>query len=371
MFQNYFRRKIENLLALADVRIGGNRPWDIQVHDENLYQRILTSGSLGLGEMYMDGGWDCAGLDEFFYRVLRAGLDRQVRAWTGIWPVVQAKLVNLQKISRAYEIGQRHYDIGNELFARMLDRRMIYSCGYWKDATHLDEAQEAKLDLVCRKLGLTKGMRLLDIGCGWGGTARFAAERYGAEVVGLTVSEEQVEVGQEICAGLPVEIRLQDYRALDEPFDRILSIGMFEHVGVKNYRAFMQMVSRCLRADGVFLLHTIGRNGSAFRNDPWMGRYIFPNSMLPSAEQISAASKGLFVLEDWHNLGPHYDPTLMAWNDRFQQTWPRLGGKYDMRFKRMWEYYLLSCAGAFRARHIQVWQIALTHIGTVQPTCRF
>ena len=363
MFQSHFHRKIEDLLALADVQIDGDRPWDIQVHDGNLYRRILASGSLGLGEAYMDGWWDCERMDDFFHRVLRAGLEGRLKEWTQVWSILQAKLFNLQKISRAYQIGQRHYDIGNELYERMLDRRMIYSCGYWRETADLDEAQEAKLDLVCRKLELKEGMRLLDIGCGWGGTAKFAAESYGAEVVGITVSEEQVELGQKICLGLPVEIRLQDYRDLNEQFDRILSIGMFEHVGVKNYRAFMQTVSRCLKEDGLFLLHTIGRNWSTFRNDPWMERYIFPNSMLPSAKQISAASEGLFTLEDWHNFGADYDRTLMAWFANFEAGWEEIKAQYDERFHRMWKFYLLASVGTFRSRQNQLWQVVLSPTG--------
>ena len=272
-------------------------------------------------------------------------------------------MVNLQKPSRAFQIGRHHYDIGNDLFSRMLDRRMIYSCGYWKNATTLDEAQEAKLDLVCRKLGLCPGMRVLDIGCGWGGTARFAAERYGVAVVGITVSEKQVQLAQEACAGLDIDIRLQDYRQLDGTFDRVLSIGMFEHVGCKNYRAFMRVVRDRLVDDGLFLLHTIGSNRSVTRTDPWTERYIFPNSMLPSAAQIAAAAEGTLVIEDWHSFGPDYDTTLMHWHRNFVEHWSELVDRYDERFHRMWRYFLLSSAGSFRARHNQLWQVVLSPSG--------
>jgi cyclopropane-fatty-acyl-phospholipid synthase len=240
---------------------------------------------------------------------------------------------------------------------------MIYSCAYWKDAATLDDAQEAKLDLVCRKLGLRPGMRLLDIGCGWGGTARFAAERWGVSVLGITVSERQLEHGRRICAGLDVELRLQDYRDLAGRFDRILSLGMFEHVGLKNYAAFMGTVRRLLPDDGLFLLHTIGSNRSAARTDPWTERYIFPNSLVPSAPQIGAAFDGRFVLEDWHSFGPHYDTTLMHWHRNFESHWPDLQGAYDERFHRMWRYFLLSSAGSFRARKNQLWQIVLSPRG--------
>ena len=363
MSVNSFRRRIEALLDLADVRVDGNRPWDIQVHEERFFARTLAQGSLGAGESYMDGWWDCERLDEFSTRVCRAGAAEKIRNWRLLLPFVKACLFNLQKPSRAFQIGQRHYDIDNGLYRCMLDGRMIYSCGYWGDAADLDQAQEAKLDLICRKLGLEPGMRLLDIGCGWGGTARFAAERYGVEVVGVTVSEEQVKLGREVCRGFPVEIRLQDYRDVDEKFDRVLSIGMFEHVGVKNYRTFMRVVDRCLSEEGLFLLHTIGRNTSTCKNDPWIERYIFPNSMLPSVEQIGAASEEIFVLEDWHSFGVDYDRTLMAWFHNFEAHWDEIKGRYDQRFYRMWKFYLLSGAGTFRSRSNQLWQVLFSPRG--------
>jgi cyclopropane-fatty-acyl-phospholipid synthase len=354
------RRRIEELLAQADVAINGERSWDIRVHDEGLYARILAQGSLGLGESYMDGWWDCDQLDEFFRRVLEAQLDRKVKPTTDALRVARARLLNRQKLGKAYEIGRRHYDIGNDLYERMLDARMIYSCGYWKKAATLDEAQEAKLDLVCRKLDLAPGMRVLDIGCGWGGTARFASERYGVEVLGITVSNEQARFAEALCRGLPVEIRLQDYRKLEGCFDRVLSLGMIEHVGPKNYRTYMEVVRRCLRSDGLFLLQTIGGNRSVRQANAWTDRYIFPNSVLPSARQITSAAEERFVLEDWHSFGPDYDKTLMCWHRNFEAAWPSLRDKYGERFYRMWRYYLLSSAGGFRARTSQLWQIVFS-----------
>jgi cyclopropane-fatty-acyl-phospholipid synthase len=357
------RRRIETLLKPANVRLGGERPWDIQVRDERFYSRVLTAGSLGVGESYMEGWWDCQALDELFTRILRARLDEMIHGWRLLLPSLRARLFNLQKPSRGFEIGRCHYDIGNELYRRMLDRRMIYSCGYWRNAATLEQAQEAKLDLCCRKLGLEKGMRLLDIGCGWGGTLQFAAEHYGVRGVGITVSEEQVDLARRTCHRLPVEIRLQDYRELDERFDRVLSVGMFEHVGVKNYRTFMQVVERCLVESGRFLLQTIGRNRSGTRNDAWIERYIFPNSMLPSAKQITAAAEGVFLLEDWHSFGPDYDRTLMAWFANFETAWDELKERYDERFYRMWKFYLLASAGGFRAHSNQLWQVLFSRRG--------
>lgn len=363
------RRKLESLLEPADVRINGNRPWDLRVRDERLYSRILADGTLGVGEAYMDGWWDADALDELVCRAVGAGLEYKLNPWHLIGDVVIARMKNLQKSARAFQIGRHHYDLGNDLFEAMLDSRMIYSCGYWADASTLDAAQTAKLDLVARKLMLEQDMRILDIGCGWGGAARYFAEAYGVEVVGITVSEQQLLLGQEIVAGLPVELRLQDYRELDGTFDRIYSIGMFEHVGHKNYRNYFDVVKRCLDDGGLFLLHTIGTNITRPSVDPWIARYIFPNAELPSARQITSAAEGTLLLEDWHSFGPDYERTLKCWHENFEAAWPELRGNYDERFHRAWRYYLLTSAGSFRARANQLWQIVFS-TGTAGDTYR-
>jgi cyclopropane-fatty-acyl-phospholipid synthase len=357
------KQRVQRLLERADVRVDGNRPWDIRVRDEAFYPRVLAHGSMGLGESFMDGCWESGALDTLIFRLLRAQLDRQVRTFADIWAVLRAKMVNLQGRRRAFQVGEKHYDLGNDLYRAMLGERMVYSCAYWRNASSLDAAQEAKLDLVCRKLGLQPGMRVLDIGCGWGEALKFAVERYGVTAVGVTVSGEQAEFARELCRGLPIEFRLQDYRDVDERFDRILSIGMFEHVGVKNYRRYFEVARRNLADDGLFLLHTIGGNTSSVTTDPWIEKYIFPNSMLPSAEQIAAASEGLFVLEDWHNFGTDYERTLAAWRDNVERAWPTLDTRYDERFRRMWRYYLAASIGSFRARQIQLWQLVLSPNG--------
>lgn len=325
----------------------------------------MAGGSLALGESYMDGWWDCQALDQLFHRLLRARLDQKARPTPGLaWAWLLARLSNRQSPGRADLVAKAHYNLGNDLFAVMLDQDLNYSCAWWDDdCGDLELAQKSKLRLICQKLMLQPGMSLLDIGCGWGGLARFAAQEYGVEVLGVTVSQPQVELASQRCQGLPVEIRLQDYRSLKGRFDRVVSVGMFEHVGYKNYRAFMRTAADCLAEDGLLLLHTIGRNDSAVQVDRWIATYIFPNGMLPSPRQISQACEGAFVLEDWHSFGEHYDRTLMAWRDNFLANWPRLRSRYDERFQRMWTYYLLSCAGAFRARRIQVWQIVLSKRG--------
>jgi len=360
---NNFRKKVEKILLSADVKIDGNRPWDIRVYNDNLFARLMAEGSMGLGESYVEGWWDCKSLDSFFHKTLRAGLDTKVVPWTAYFSILQAKLFNLQKPSRAFHIGRHHYDIGNDLFECMLDKHMIYSCGYWQNAATLDEAQEHKLDLVCQKLDLQPGMRVLDIGCGWGGAARFAANKYDVEVIGITVSEKQAKFARKSCKEIPVDILLQDYRGLRGTFDRIFSLGMIEHVGYKNYRTFMKTAKTHLADDGLFLLHTIGGNRSVTTTDPWISRYIFPNSMIPSAKQLAAAIEDIFVLEDWQNFGADYDTTLMHWFENFDNNWHSIKNNYDERFYRMWKYFLLSCAGSFRARKNQVWQLVLSPHG--------
>lgn len=356
-------RYLESLLAEADIRLDGQRPWDMRLRRTGVAERILAQGSLGLGESYMDGGWDCDHLDQFFDRLLRANLPSRVRPWAMAWHHLRARWCNLQTEDRAWEVGSAHYDLGNDFYAAMLDRRMTYTCAFWQGAETLDAAQEHKLDLVCRKLGLAPGMRVLDIGCGWGSFMQFAAERYGVQCVGVTISAEQAALGQQRCAGLPIEFRLADYRTLSERFDRIVSIGMFEHVGHKNYATYMDVAQRCLADDGLFLLHTIGRNEHGHGTDPWMHRYIFPNGELPTIAQMGRAAERRFVVEDLHSFGADYDRTLMAWHHNFAQAWPRFAGQLDERFRRMWRYYLLCCAGAFRARDIQAWQWVLSKPG--------
>jgi cyclopropane-fatty-acyl-phospholipid synthase len=356
-------RSAAAFFSRAGITLDGDSPWDMQIHDIQALERAFAQANLGLGESYMDGLWDAERLDEMFCRLLGSRIDQEVQPARLIFHALRAKLLNLQNTRRAWQVGEVHYDLGNDFYAAMLDPRMTYTCGYWKTATTLAEAQEAKLDLICRKLGLEKGMRVLDIGCGWGSFMRFAAERYGVECVGVTISKEQAEWAQARSQGLPVEFRLQDYRDVNEQFDRIVSIGMFEHVGRKNHRAYMEVAHRCLADDGLFLLHTIGKNRRDSTPDPWVDKYIFPNGDLPSLGQMGDSMDGLFITEDLHNFGADYDKTLMAWHENFERAWPKFEAQLGQRFRRMWRYYLLSCAGAFRARDIQLWQWVLSKRG--------
>lgn len=347
----------ESLLNKADIEINGSRSWDLQLHDKRFIPKLITQGNLAFGEAYMAGQWDARHLDEFFFRILRHGINRQIKPRQMFADALRARLFNLQSLSRAFQVGEQHYDIGNAVYESMLDSRLTYTCGYWKNAANLEQAQTNKLDLVCKKMALQPGMKILDIGCGWGSFMGYAAEHYGVECVGVTVSKEQSNWAKRHYKALPLTFWLQDYREVQGQFDRIVSLGMFEHVGRKNHRAFMEMAHRCLKDQGLMLLHTIGKNNRCSVPDAWIDRYIFPNGDLPSMGQIGDAADNLFVSEDVHNFGADYDKTLMAWHRNFEMAWSeKLADKFDTRFYRMWRYYLLSCAGAFRARNIQLWQ---------------
>lgn len=355
----------------AEIEVGGQAPHDIAVHDPRLYARVVRDGSLGFGEAYMEGWWDSNALDQTLTKLAYTDINTVMREnWTLIPYLVRSRVFNLQRGLRAFDIGELHYDIGNALYEAMLDTRMAYTCGYWRDSETLDQAQEAKLDLVCRKIGLTEGMRVLELGCGWGSFAQFAAERYGAHVTGLTVSKEQVELGRARCRYLPVDLQFKDYRDATGSYDAVVSIGLMEHVGPKNYRTYMEVVDRCLRPDGVAFIHTIGGNRSRTATDPWFDKYIFPNAVVPTIAQLGAALEGLFVVEDLHNFGPDYDKTLMAWQANFLAAWPQLQDMFDERFYRMWRYYLSTSAAGFRSRQLQLYQFVLTRTGTPQRDFR-
>lgn len=354
---------LAELAAQAGVRFNGDAPWDIQVRDPRLYRRILGRGSLGFGEAYMDGMWECAALDELFHRLLSIDAQEKLGIWSRLrlfGEVLRHGLFNLQSPQRSFQVATQHYDLGNDIFEAMLDPSMSYSCGYWQHAPDLDQAQQHKLDLICRKLELQAGDRLLEIGCGWGGLAQYAARHYGVSVHGITISREQQVLAQQRCAGLPVEIELIDYRQLTGQYDRIVSVGMFEHVGQKNYPIYFDTVRKLLKDEGLFLLHTIGNHARSAKTDPWINQYIFPNGKLPAATEMSKALEHRFIIEDWHNFGPDYDRTLMAWWENIERAWPQLEERYGKRFYRMWKYYLHCCAGFFRSRQGQLWQLVLS-----------
>lgn len=358
-------RFLRNLFAKAAIEINGTRPWDIQLHDNNFYSRVLAAGALGFGETYMDGLWDCQRLDILIDKILTHDIGVKPRLnFETLLLTLRARLLNRQNIRGARKAADVHYDLDVDIFESTFDDRLTGSCAYWPHADNLNQAQEHKLDLICRKIGLEKGQKVLDIGCGWGAFMGYAAERYGASLVGVTISRQQVDYATKRYAGLPLDFQLKDYRNSTDHVDHVVSMGMFEHVGSKNYRTYFECVRRALDGNnGFFLLHTIF---SKFRNktiNPWIDKYIFPNGELPTIGQIGAAVEGLFVIEDVHNFGPDYDRTLMAWNEKFQIHRSALEARYGDRFCRMWEYYLLSCAGGFRSRWLSLGQFVLSPQG--------
>lgn len=363
MSSEVFQKKAQDLLDLADIKINGSRPWDIQIHNQDFYKRVLTQGSMGLGESYMDGWWDVEALDVFFFKIFEAGLQEKVKPASVFLKTLAASLMNAQTKIRSKKVAEEHYNLGNDFYKDMLDPLMQYTCGYWRDADNLNDAQEAKLDLICKKLQLQQGEKVVELGSGWGGFGHFAASRYGADVTSYNISEEQVKFANEWNKDLSARTVLSDYRDATGTFDKVASIGMCEHVGYKNYRSFMQLAHTLLKDGGIFLLHTIGGNISVKTTDPWIDKYIFPNSMLPSVAQLSKAAEGLFVMEDWHNLNVSYDKTLMAWDKNFRDNWSKHKDAYGERFYKMWRFYLMTSAAQFRARRIQLWQITLSKGG--------
>jgi cyclopropane-fatty-acyl-phospholipid synthase len=357
------RPVITELFERAGITVGGAAAHDLTVHDERFFARVLRDGSLGLGESYMDGWWDCEQLDELIARLLRAARHRPLPF---VWRAAAARTLaalEWQSPRRSRRFIAAHYDLGNDFFETMLGSTMAYSCGYWRSADSLDAAQRAKHQLICDKLQLGARDTLLDIGCGWGALAYHAATAVGCRVVGITLSAPQAVYARERCRGLPVQIEVWDYRdrRLERlaPFSKIASVGMFEHVGRHNYRNFMTRARRLLAPRGLFLLHSVGRHASQ-ATDPWVSRYIFPGGMLPSAAEIVEAVAADFVIEDWHNFGADYERTLLAW---YQNCRGALATR-EPRFARMWRYYLLAFAGNFRTRYRnQLWQLVLSPEG--------
>lgn len=359
-----------DLLMPADVLFNGDRPWDITVHNRDTYRYTFAKGTLGFGEAYMNGYWDCEQLDECFTKLLRVDIDQKLRILfkarlllSSLSNLVIHTTLNLQTKDRAYQVGEQHYDIGNDIYSKMLDPLMNYSCGFWHNTDSLDQAQINKLDLVCKKMELKPGDKLLDIGCGWGALSKYASEHYGVSVTGITISKEQQKMAQDNCRHLDVNILLTDYRTLKGEYNKIASIGMFEHVGSKNYKTYFNMVRKLLADDGLMLLHTIGDYSTHNTTDAFIHKYIFPNAQLPSASRITKAIEPDLVIRDWHDFGPDYDKTLMAWWANFEKAWPQLSEKYSQRFYRMWKYYIHISAGMFRSGQGQLWQIVLSKRG--------
>lgn len=355
------------ILSEAGVPVNSPEPWSIHVKNERLWDRVVSQHELGLGESYVDGWWECQSVDQMLTKLLTVkAAARLTPSLSVVFSALKSNILNMQTKARAAENAKHHYNIGNNLYERMLDSEMAYSCGYWKEAKNLDQAQLSKFDLICRKLKLEKGMTLLDIGSGWGGFLRYAVKNYGVHATGISPADQQILLAKERSSGLNIDFYQMDYRDFTGRFDRVVSVGMMEHVGPKNFRDFFEKCDELLAPNGIMLHHLISGTRAQNKTDGFFNRYIFPGGVIPSPSQITKAAEGLFILEDVHNFGLDYDKTLMAWHKNINKRWEEIP-EYDMRFKRMWNYYLLASAAGFRSRGLNLNQYVFRKEGILEP----
>lgn len=370
------QKVVSEVFKAAGVRIGAKGSHDLAVNDPAFFRRLLGDPLLQFGETYMDGLWDSPAVDEVVAKLFSAERDGRISTVLPLWRVpglaglalirhgyryIRDRLTNRQTRARSTTVAEEHYDAGNELYRLMLDPTLTYTSGVWAPGYTLEDAQNAKYDLIARKLGLKPGQRVLDIGSGFGGFARFAAKNYGAKVTGITISIEQLKAARALSAGVEgVEFLYSDYRDIPhrfpkDAFDHVVSIEMIEAVGPKNLAEYFQAAHAALKDGGRFVIQAIANNRDVFNNNPWAGKYIFRDGVAPSTEQVDKAARRAFGRPvDRQRITGHYDKTLMAWHENFTRAWPQLKGEYGERFKRMWDFYLLAAAGLFRAGDIQL-----------------
>ncbi len=365
-------RVISDLLADVGLSINGNQPWDIQIYDEKVYRMILYKGSLGFGVAYMEGLWEAEQLDETFHRLLSADLDRKLKGWARVRLLTEAvrhRIFNLQSQERAFTVAHKHYDIGNDVFEAMLDSTMSYSCAYWEHADNLEQAQQHKLDMICRKLALKPGEHLLEIGCGWGGFAQYAAETIGARVTGVTISQAQHDYAVERMKRLGlddrVEIVMMDYRDIKGQFDAVVSIEMFEAVGESYWGTYFTKLHDVLKKGGKAGLQIITIADEMFEDyrsrADFIQKYVFPGGMLPSAQKLleQTQAAGLKAVSSFR-FGGDYAETLKQWGQRFEDAWKegRIKG-FDAHFRKLWLFYLAYCEAGFRTQRTNVVHLEL------------
>ncbi len=355
---SFAKRRVEGFLRNADIEIGGSRPGDIAINDERVFRDFILRGSLGAGESYMRGWWDARNLDVFFEKAIRGGMDRKLGSLGYFLYEVQARLLNMQSKGRAKMVGETHYDLDPDMYEAMLGPTMAYTSGIWEEVETLDAAQNAKLERISKYLAITPGMKILDIGCGWGTFLKYAGER-GAKVHGITISTPQAKYARNFTKGLPVSVEVEDYRDITSSYDAVVSIEMIEAVGHKNTRRYFECVRKVLPKGGRFMLQAIVGERTEATADPWLHKYIFPNGVLPSFSLIAKDIEGLFSMVDVKDFGLSYDKTLMAWMGNFEKAWPKFETRHGEKFHRMWTYYLMLCAGSFRAKKNTVMQILL------------
>lgn len=360
-------------------RFGSGQPHaQLRLRNDRALERILGDPEFMLGETYMNGDWDTVdgnliGLLE----VLMLNFPEQRREHRNRLAHSLKKLIARgNRIAHSYRNVAHHYDLDEWLFRRFLDEDMQYSCAYFYEPNiSLEEAQRAKCRHIMNKLRLQPGQRVLDIGCGWGGLALYLAEHAGVEVTGLTLSREQLRVAESRARAHSMEkqitFMLQDYREHHGSYDHIVSVGMFEHVGVRHYRDYFSQICRLLAGDGIALIHTIGRHGPPGATNPWIEKYIFPGGYNPAlSEMVAAIEKSGLVSCDIEVLQLHYAMTLAVWSQRFHAHRVEIKQRMGERFCRMWEFYLASCEAAFRWRDLAVFQVQLTRRLGITPITR-
>ncbi len=362
-----FERWVRSRLEPAGIRFNESGELNIQVNNAQFYRRAALLGSLGFGESYADGQWECDHLDKVIARILLYSVNRSGLAHIGIQ--LRSMLFNRQSVLRSKRVARQHYDVDTTIFELMLDPYLQYTCGYFANTDNLDQAQIDKMAMIIQKLCLKPGDSLLDIGCGWGGFARFAAENFGIKVSGLSISQSQLAYARTLCKGFDCEFKYGDYRHLHEiypqKFNAISIIGVTEHIGYKNFKNLYKVMRSRLQEGGLALQHSITRMKSTVHVEPFIDRYIFPGGMVPSVEQLAHSMAGEFVLEDVHNFGADYDQTLMAWDQNMKLAQAKIEAMpgFGQRFYRIWSYYLQSCAALFRVRQAQVMQYVLSPQG--------
>jgi cyclopropane-fatty-acyl-phospholipid synthase len=369
MSKSLFESLVDSRLNKAGIKINGPNPWDPEVdadHLSSFNRQVVWQGMLGLGNSFLDGEWKCADLSTFFFKAIQAGLLQDSKmSLPYLWKWIRDTFTNPQNRPHAAKNIAEHYSDADKegLVLGMTDPKWNqYTCGFYADPTNpvegLQAAQDRKLRVIFDKLRLEAGDTLLDVGMGWGGLLACAQQERCCRGMGVTLARNQLEYAEQHHG---VQGLCTDYRSVNWPANRITAVGILEHIGPKNHRAFMEAIYRNLTADGIHLLHFFGRPAhNVGLLDPWTDQYIFPGLTCPTLVEVLRAADGLLELQHQEQFGFHYDPTLMAWYENFVAFAKTIGLDPDDRLYRMWKYYLLSCAGAFRAGEVKLYQLVFT-----------
>jgi len=388
------KRVLEKLIKHGDLSVtdsegvtykygdGTGVPVHVRFKSPQWERAVSLDPALKFGEAYMEGGYDIA--EGSMYDLLRlifenTGPVAENQIWMSALNMVRIatkRLGQLNSISRSSKNVRHHYDLSGKLYDLFLDADRQYSCAYFENPnSSLDEAQLAKKRHLAAKLSIKPDEKLLDIGCGWGGLGLYIARFLEANVVGVTLSQEQHKIANERAVAMNMAERakfmLQDYRRLNDQFDKIVSVGMFEHVGVGHYKEYFAHIKRLLKPNGVALIHSIGRSGVPGATNPFIAKYIFPGGYIPSlSEVITVVEKSGLIITDIEILRLHYAETLKYWRERFMAHWDEAKALYDDRFCRMWDFYLSSSESAFRWQGMMNFQIQLAHKQDAVPLTR-